>query len=538
MRCSRKVLQKKCSESKNIKKKMLSYIVVLLVLVFICAAPYGKASESIPSNVDIDASSSEPLYVVLGGIQSPSSVLNLINKTLNENGIQLIFEQFPGTAKYVESYTSYIRQKILGGENNRVYLVPPGMNIDMTLQDEGMLGDFYQEAFMYAPKYMERQPDVYFNDPSTLIRIPTNFRKVTPRVPVVLVRKDIAQAYGSEIGTGSDYIALLEWLKEYDPDSIPGAALADIWGMAAYMPLDLLLPEYGYSNVGQTLCYLEINTGRVLPTWSLPESRYALKEYARLRRDGLLHLANTTAQNGGAFKNYATILLYAYDLVEDMSLYTVSGFIDLDVSEYMAYALYNNQIPIPTIIGSESIWSPTFAIAGPDTDIREFMKFLEWLEEPEHYWRLFYGVETVDYNSIDDRIEFLRKNSDYEIVRTILTYFERSELKAMPLTAPENYETTLANIQSAYDLVLTDETYEMLNNWENGLDEVEQDELDGYWNDLREMNRLLFITEVLDAKRTSEVIDEFIEKQERREPLMLEYAQIMEEAINDNGDIP
>jgi len=481
----------------------------------------------------LPAPSGSPLRVVFGYSMGGADCFDDINEILDEMNLNLVFEPFirPASSNNPrDSFAKYIRENL---SEDAVFITVPGWNIENGLKDENILGDFYELCDRYAPRYMEHATEYWLNEPGTISFLPTDFRRLPFPVPAVLVREDIAVEYGRDIRTASDYVDLLNWLKQRDPDSIPGIVSVDLNSNMLYMPLDFFLPEMGYGNMGAIQVYaIGLNTKQVSPTYLLPESRAALEEFARLRRDGLLYMINENHKERGAFNEYSTALVYSFDFTFAGGLFS-SGAYDFDAGGYRMYTLYNRQLP--RFIYNE--YSQQFvAMAGPNTDISEFLWFLELLENREDYRRLFYGIEDIDFEWVGSRMRYLENDTDWASIRANLLCFARSDYQEIPLAVPNNFESEMDTFDPAYTVMYTQEMQGKMMQWWNKLDEADAgfaNQIDG---DARQMNRDLFWSVFpADEQRADRIIDDFIKKINAREQLLYDYTQMFEGVISNAG---
>jgi hypothetical protein len=194
----------------------------------------------------------------------------------------------------------------------------------------------------------------------------------------------------------------------------------------------------------------------------MPEFGRALEEFTNLWRAGLIYFKNFGRPNMRNLADFPTGLFYFYDFFDPRLSNDYTGeFASFDASGYRIYALYGGQTPVCEYErGDYYSYSGSDAVAGPDTDAGEFLRFSEWLGIRENYISLFYGEEGTDYALKDGRIVPLESNAaGMAAIRQNLYFLERSEFNAVPVNAPLNYEDETERLVPLYTLITTREDY-------------------------------------------------------------------------------
>ena len=503
----------------KIYKKQIT-ILLLSFMLSLTACNLGKATPStdvVPPFLSIET---EPLRVILESGISKENEWGYINSVLRGQGFLLEFELYGGE----DDFETYVRENI---NENIIFMPSSSHDLIEELKNAGLLGNFHETGMAYAPNYTMHPYVASRNEPGTLYIMATQFNKITPNFPAVVVREDIAIEYGKEIRTASQYIGLLNLLKEWDPPNIPGMAFAVRPGIFDMMFYDFFMPEYGYwAPMQEFNVVFGIGTNNVYPRYSLLENRIAIEEFTNLWREGLIHVRYWGPQ-GRQYDEFPTALVYFNDFISPFIMVSeITGISSFDASGYRIYALYGGILPFFAGEGYDYInTSGSRAIAGINTDAREFLRLLEWLKQRENYNLLFYGIEGTDYHIIRDRMVFVENpDVNWAVLRNNLYFLENSDFKPIPSYAPHNIESELMQLYTGYTITVTPEGFRYLN-------EVRFTS-DFLWNMFSEtitLARALFEhgrvpTEV----NINRLIDDFIQSQYDRRHLIDEYARAWE----------
>jgi len=505
------------------KRHLALFLIIALLMGFAAPASAQPNAQVLP-----DA----PLRVIFDwdfdGYGGGQEAFTALNNVLRELGFALTFEAFAYPRGFDNtSYREFIEQNI-GGNAVFVPFLGDVYGLGRALMEEGLLGDFYDVAMDYASGYMAQIPKSWLDDESeTMHFIPVWRPEPYPNIPAVLVREDIAAEFGWEIRTASDYLALLDWLKDRDPQEIPGVTVFD-W----YMPLNFFLPDMGYWNSNDFRVLHELTTSIAHPFFAIPEGRLAIEEFARLQRDKLLYIKDGYADEK-AFDQFPTVLLYAYDFYDAGVNYVNFGwsaFGAFDASGYRMYTLYNDVLPLED--RSHFTYSGIDAFAGPDADVSEFLNLLEWLTVRDNYNLLFYGVEGEHYTLSGGRMEPLEEDGGRRLFRdSIMRYFKRSEFARPSFFAPYNYESELAAFSFAYEISF-EEGHLAAAEWAGSLNE---EDLDAYYSSVNAVYDLMIsiftYSGVLNENIVRMRAEETMQKMQRNAFLLEAYVDIVNEML-------
>jgi hypothetical protein len=504
-----------------------------------------------PGDVDISVGKTERLPVYYsdfdyGGMGEQAR--EYLNAFLDKNGFDLEFRRFDGTGdpyQSAEAQNRFIDENI---SKNAVFMPIFLMDLmDNVTNDPDYLGrfkDLYDTGARYAPNYIRHPYTAGRNEPGELRIMPAQLNKNFHRYLSIIIREDIAAGYGTEVRTAQEYIELLRWLKARDPDSVPGAAVPYFPGRSA--PFDLFMPEWGYwSDSGMWYCFASaIGSNDTRPAYSMPEFGRALDEFTGLWREELLYMKNFGRPDSRGLEDSPTCLLYFYDFFDPRQSNDYTGeFAAFDFSGYRIYAMYGGQTPICEYErGNYFSYGGSDAVAGPNTDAGEFLRFLEWLGTRENYISLFYGEEGADYTLAGGRIIPHEANSaDMAAILQNLYFLERNEFNAIPVTAPWNYEDEMERIIPMYTLITTREDYMQTEEFYNVKGDGEVSLFNETAEDYHQLmsdlfggleieyqDEPLFKDSVPDIQETQALIGAFIEKQKRHEKFFDDFAEVFD----------
>ena len=441
---------------------------LLLVIAVLTACAPAPAPSPTPGRVEYSRDPSgrdEVLRVFLPGsiTEITPAALNTINRRVSELGFNIEFEFYKGSSEnpwksytYTNVYMDYIRRNL---DENSVYIynrfsIDGNYVPDLYLDD--LLGDYYDAAQFYAPDYAANPALERFNAPGTLTEMPLGLTAPRSGDLTVLLREEVAGEYGIKIRTASEFIALLLWMKEREPLTVPGVVCFD--RASRNFPLDIFLPEKGYWSPGHELPFcLTVGDNAVVPFYTMDESRAALEDFARLQRDKLWDvIRNDNRVDYRGLTKYPAILLYTKTLFDNgIDSAWVGGerdaYADFDLSEYRAYILYNDTQPAIEWNCESSEYS---AIAGKNADLSEFFRLIQWLEYEEHYNRLFYGIEGEDYRLHNGQMTPIGSAIEWRAARLALSPFQKDEFLAVIPFAPPNFVDELAAVTPPYSVSL------------------------------------------------------------------------------------
>jgi hypothetical protein len=301
------------------------------------------------------------------------------------------------------------------------------------------------------------------------------------------------------------------------------------------------MPEWGYwSGDGNWKWYVSDNgTDETRAAYSMPEFRRALDELIGLWRGGLLRETVDLVSAGRQLADYPAVMLYFYEFMDSSRGFSSqSGFSYFNAGGYRIYALYGDKMPVYENEGgnfyttnlASSGWQ---AVAGPNAEIGEFLRFMEWLDIRENYISLFYGTEGEDHILENGRIVPLERDGiKLSAVRNNLSFLERNELNAVTLNAPRNYEDEMRSLKPAYTITAPEESGALFDDfadayggeWNMALNETTRD----YYDFL--LTRLFRSSgDAPGEEEVYQIIDEYIEKQYGRKDTLEGYAGLIGE---------
>jgi hypothetical protein len=265
-----------------------------------------------------------------------------------------------------------------------------------------VLGNFHDNVIEISPVHAERWAayNGVIHEHNTIYAIPTdtihNHRRLA-----VLIQNDVFRQYGQVVRTANDYEALLRWLKDLNPSAMPGIAAPMYAGWyqassapfmsheAGIMAFNLFFPDMGLRPM--PVLYHHITTFDRNQFWITPqgmiyepnellyEARDAFDRTLNWREDGLIHFVRSWGLARPAASSYPTILVN----IEHMPF-------EIPMSQYTINMLYPE---IPMGIDEHRY----VAVAAAGTDMREFIRFLVWLDNIESYTWFMFGREGEDY---------------------------------------------------------------------------------------------------------------------------------------------
>ena len=333
---------------------------------------------------DIDEQRDDFLTVFLNVPYPYEQSLSYISWLAQNAGFRLNFRRCPQAVYNFENFRWVFMEQY--GDNA---VFTHFLDIANTAMERGYSQNFYQSVATYTPILHERLSAVF--PPGELYVIPTREVIFSSR-PAVLIRNDIYASFGLEIRSGSDFEELLFWLYNRDPDTVPGVAaplFADMttWSICGgFTALNLFMPEMGYTslagmfNLGHFTVrnHLWIYDNNVLAFYDTNSSIEAFTRFSMWHQNGLIDFVNDFEDEG--LTRYPTILINM--------LFLDWGMLGFDTTQYTI-----NIFPEPAVYISRKI----VAFAAPDVDAREFLRFMEWLDDIDNYTYFLFGIEDVDF---------------------------------------------------------------------------------------------------------------------------------------------
>jgi hypothetical protein len=263
----------------------------------------------------------------------------------------------------------------------------------------GLIGDQFGAVREHAPSYYERAAafnrDFYGEDAINFLPLDNQFSFAAT---AVLIRNDVYNYYGKEIRTVNEYEELLRWLLSR-VEGVPAVAAPMYtqrygrfdphdnyidWYNNGLMALNLFMPEMGYQSLASVFTdrYTEVinyvwldEEGQAVSFFESDDAVMAMERFCRWRRDGLID----TKATWRGLTEYPTILANIKHLPET-----------IDLTEYTLNILPDTATAHPT-----AEW---VAMAAPEANIDEFLRFLEWMEDIDNYRWFQYGREGLDYH--------------------------------------------------------------------------------------------------------------------------------------------
>jgi hypothetical protein len=275
---------------------------------------------------------------------------------------------------------------------NTLYENEPGVHIvyhSLAYNHLDLLGDFYSQAQAFAPWYLHQAKGI--NNAGSFTLMPTSIGRFSKQ-PAVFVRNDIYRAHGAPIRNANDLEELLGWLLEKKPDAAPCL----VWhSLYPYVGLEFFLPGMGYTSLQtvfaewgdmDTLLWMNNETGEIHPFYNMPASREAVQRYHRWMLSGLIEHAEGRVDPSE----------YPVVLVNTADLRTVNG---NAVTERLLGAMSGytlNVFSSPAVYYSDNTY---LAVAPRDTDVSEFLRFMEWLDDIANYRYFMYGTDGEEDNT-------------------------------------------------------------------------------------------------------------------------------------------
>ena len=410
----------------------------------------------------------QPLRIVMPKVlgRDQTAFLEYASELLANVGFNIEFEVFSkitlsptGHISDYSRYEQHIREEL--PSSDAVYLLPHGM--DVPFRRDGMLTDVYDLGLEYAPMYTLQYAEL-INEPGEMKVLPVGIRLHNLDRLAVLVKNDVHEEYDREIRSASDLKALLMYLKEkgfsaFAPCAAypyqPWVDLA-VYRESRYTPLSLFMPEYGYEQVDHIYqryfmysnLYYSADDRRVYPIYELPEINKVYSEFAQWYELGLIDAMWQPLQ----FSLYDTLLINTGAILGNSPRKFMPTGPNLgppiDLRDYHMYVLYPEAVR-DTSPGEFSV--DTRAVAGNNANIPEFLRFMEWLEDEEHYDYFRYGVEGVDYT--------LDADAEPPNPPFVYSHWEQRDMfqrlhieEIMPINTPVNFDEEMRRIYFSSDL--------------------------------------------------------------------------------------
>ena len=307
------------------------------------------------------------------------------SEVAQRNGFRIAFRPFrePGNYTDIKDYCAIFTDMIRA--NPGKVFIPRGAVMDDVFKSD-VIGDFYVTAATYAPRYLEFAAAA--NEPGSLRVMPTGLMGEMDRL-CVLIRDDMYEKYGGDgIRNTEELEVLLRRIKS------GGFAHAPCFNTAYTFShgniIDLFFPQMGYISLENLLwnylrnetyyncLWMNRETGEVQGLYDLAdECAEAVARYERWQSDGLINNRRNEEDGGSLYPVILTNSKNFYELARYIKGYTLNVFTEPNRDEYWFYGT---------------------ALAASGTDVREFLRFIDWLyADPEYYFEFMNGVEGEDY---------------------------------------------------------------------------------------------------------------------------------------------
>ena len=479
---------------------------------------------------------------------SERAYIDGLNAFVKEQGFALAFDLYLGEpgktyADYDGFYADYSDNAVSSLDGDAAFIIY-GIDTDQYMRDE-RAQDVYTRGMSVAPAYTERYAAI-FNPPQTVVLAPTGSQESPVHRQAVLIRNDTFDQYGGDIRTMSQYRAYLERIKADHPDIVPGAIsplLNDAVAASApgYTAMALFMPEYGYAMVDgafarQLGMYLgmavELGGDDIVHGVTLDAFPLAYKQLIALHTDGLVDLwhartMQTVAGTKFDIASHPTLIASTHDIATGFAEMTEEypALTTLDLSQYHMSVLYRDVLP--EIPAEAAQYAPAYAVFGSEADAGEFLRFMAWLEHPEHYMRFMYGEEGKDYTldakggvSVLSGGEAFRRWPRLEL-------FTRSYLEpAAQMVLPVNFEAEMAAMTHPHTLKIDFKSAQ-------DIQDAREKSIDAYY-DLLSLHMSLFSRSFKEIGYSSDkLIDDFAAAQQGRKDAWMGIADILQRAVGE-----
>jgi hypothetical protein len=260
---------------------------------------------------------------------------------------------------------------------------------DKALLNNKIIGDVYAQARDYAPAYL--QYVMGFNAPGELLFMPTNFLGYTEQL-CLLIKTDLYDAFNDDIEDLHDIERLLRFKINSGFDSKPGL-------VSYYNFYKALLWDRGYITLDDMFYGGSYNH-------AVPTNLWGHKENGGIY--SYLDLLEECAQSVALYRGWTEA-----GLIDDFNGYYIWGEHPVIIADLhtIKHAINHlglggqfNGYTLKALPGMKndyySVWS--FAVASLETDVSEFLRFMEWLhDDPLHYTLFMCGDEGTEYGHID-----------------------------------------------------------------------------------------------------------------------------------------
>lgn len=235
--------------------------------------------------------------------------------------------------------------------------------------------------------------------------VPTSFSDYDVERVAVLMRKEYYDMYSVEVRDADGLTSLIEQIISDGFEGAPCAASPMLYDRMyirnGYLALSLFMPMYGYYSLKQAAgsvtpldLWARFDDTEIYSMYSLPEARLAVSSFINLVIDGYVHLYIMSARPAD-LSAYPLLIADTKDFSDSLMLANNKSLAALDMSEYMLFILYPDELPAFAVPGA-----PASRALVPDDCRDEFEHFMSWLNEYDNYIYFMYGEEGVDYEYV------------------------------------------------------------------------------------------------------------------------------------------
>ena len=350
-------------------KKMRLIVLLILISIFVTACRTEYDDEGffviyIPATMD--SAQHETLFV------------DYLNWIIQDAGQPIRFR------RYV--YNEWQVRNILNRMSPNSAIVVPKHEA-IVFYNEGIIGNFYTEASIYAPTYMEKVQHLLTHE--SMFHIPTEII-YEPLAPAALIRTDQYNSWMFEVGLPIDNIEtvekLLVWIQERGWYTVPAVYISNLsyWNFN-FLPLEIWMD--GYTSLAgmikryfnqPLMLWQNDETGVIRPFYNITSATDALLTPLYWRDRELLNFWD------------GTYLSHRYPVILMNSVHRFH----LMVNE----GLYRKRFIAPATKSRVRFTWHGGAVALPDADVGPLFDFLEWLTIPENHELLVFGIENTDFS--------------------------------------------------------------------------------------------------------------------------------------------
>lgn len=347
-----------------------------------------------------------------------------------------------------QQYMEYIEKKIQNDENILFALAGLATEDVTSLKTEGLIADISGAFAKYAPSYYQKTyldrnfkydiSDTRFSDilyeEKKIYAVPLG-KNYPFMQTMVLVRKEIAEAYGKDIKIDriEDYENLLKWIDKKYEQYIPGLCPVDV-NTPSYYTNDFYnvlgdfldctyVHDIIHEDMDEDTFYCSINRDfstirrndkiHITPVTGHPDFKETMMKFITWRKDGTMDIFNYN--NDIDLSKYATILSNTANYTMFRYMQQLDTFSKiLDVGDYYGYLVNASGSSIHVgRIRDAYTYSSNFCLSGNEDGIASMLSFIEWLYLSQENYDLFmYGKEGADYKIKNGRFSLLENNNN------------------------------------------------------------------------------------------------------------------------------